>query len=51
MKFLDKVALNRFIKIMTDFVLAVLKMFKPVDQELKTKPKRPIRDLLRRLWP
>jgi hypothetical protein len=50
MKFLDKVALNRFIKIMTDFVLAV-KMFKPADQELKTKPKRPVRDLLRRLWP
>ena len=51
MKFLDKVALNRLIKILTDFVLGIMKIFKPKDNEpvpplSKPKRKRPILDLL-----
>lgn len=39
MKFLDKIALNRLIKIISDFILGVLKLIAPkIDTP---KPKRP----------
>lgn len=43
MKFLDKVALNRLIKIISDFILGVLKIIAPkADNPIDTpKPKRP----------
>lgn len=31
MNFLDKLALNRLIKIITDFIIAILKIFAPKD--------------------
>lgn len=43
MKLLDKIAMNRLIKIITDFILGVLKLIKP--KEIKPidipKPKKP----------
>jgi len=44
MKFLDKVALNRLIKIVADFILGVLKLITPhsVDVIDNTKPRRRI---------
>lgn len=43
MKFLDKIALNRLIKIISDFILGVLKLITPKDNNPidKPKPKRP----------
>jgi hypothetical protein len=43
MKFLDKIALNRLIKIITDFILGVLKLIAPkIDKPIDIpKPKRP----------
>ena len=42
-KILDKIALNRLIKIITDFVLGVLKLIAPsIDKPIDVpKPKRP----------
>lgn len=49
MRLLDKIALNRLIKIITDFILGILKLFKPKDTDiLDTPKKRPIIDLIRR---
>ena len=45
MKLLDKIALNSLIKTITNFILAILKMFKPTDITTP-KPKRPLKDLL-----
>lgn len=43
MKFLDKVAMNRLIKIIADFILGVLKLITPKDIKPIDipKPKRP----------
>lgn len=44
MKFLDKIAINRLIKIITDFILGVLKLITPKDiiKHIDTpKPKKP----------
>jgi len=50
MKFLDKIALNRLIQILTNFILAVLKLCNPPTVIDKPKPKRPLRDLLDKVW-
>lgn len=52
MNFLDKIALNRLIKILTNFILSIIKILKPIDDGIKipdtvVKPKRPLRDLLK----
>jgi hypothetical protein len=39
MKFLDKIALNRLIKIITDFILGVLKIISPKDIKPINVPK------------
>jgi len=39
MKFLDKIALNRLIKIITDFVLGVLKLIAPKKDQPIDVPK------------
>ncbi len=49
MKLLDKIALNSLVKTITNFILAILKMFKPVDTTAP-KPKRPLKDLLDRIF-
>ncbi len=49
MKLLDKIALNSLIKTITNFILAILKMFKPGDITAP-KPKRPLKDLLDRIF-
>ena len=53
MKFLDKIALNRLIKIITNFILSIIKIFKSEVIEIpETKPKRkrPLKDLLDRIF-
>lgn len=47
MKFLDKVALNRLIKIIGDFFIALIKLCSPSPNKDST-PRRPLRDLLDR---
>jgi hypothetical protein len=44
MKLLDKIALNSLVKTITNFILAILKMFAP--NQTTDKPRRPLRDLL-----
>ena len=47
MKFLDKIAINALVKTITDFILAILKMFNPT--KISDSPKkRSNRDLLDR---
>lgn len=47
MKFLDKVALNRLIQILTNFFLSLAKILSPKqDKEETPKRRRPVRDLL-----
>lgn len=44
MKFLDKIAFNRLIKIISDFILSVLKLITPKEKtpiDILPKPKRP----------
>ena len=44
MNFLDKLALNRLVKIITDFIIAILKIFAPkdnIDIPVPPKPKFP----------
>jgi len=57
MKLIDKIVLNRAIKTVLDFILAVLKIFerhipedKP-DSPIKPKPKRPLKDLVDNILP
>ena len=52
MKFLDKIALNRLIKIITNFILSIIKIFKPEikEKEIKPKRKRPLKDLIDRIF-
>lgn len=49
MKFLDKIAMNRLIKIIGDFILAIIKMFPTKETITKPKKNRPILDKLRDL--
>jgi hypothetical protein len=52
MKLLDKIALNNLIRIITNFIIALLKIFDvktPVDNPI-LKPKRPILDKLRNIF-
>lgn len=47
MRFLDKIALNRLIAIITSFILSIIKMFSPnTDVVAPPKKRRPLRDLL-----
>jgi len=47
MKFLDKIAINALVKTITDFILAILKMFNP--SKVSDEPRRrPLKDLLDR---
>ena len=50
MKLLDRIAINSLIKTITNFILAILKMFAPtkVDGLEPEKRKRPILDAIRR---
>ena len=41
MKLLDKIALNRLISIITNFILAVLKIFAPKDTTIPNLDKKP----------
>lgn len=51
MKLLDKIALNSLIKTITNFILAILKMFAPKDNVIsKPERKRPLKDLLDRMF-
>ena len=51
MKLLDRIALNSLIKTITNFILAIIKIFAPasVSDDIKPKRKRPLRDLLDRI--
>lgn len=50
MRFLDKLALNRLIAIITNFILAIIKIFKPSEGNVppvdRGKRRRPLLDLL-----
>lgn len=46
MKFLDKIALNSLVKTITNFILAILKMFAP--NQPTDGRRRPLKDLLDR---
>lgn len=52
MKFLDKIALNRLISIITNFIIAILKIFKPLDKDIvsPSKKDRPLIDLFRKIF-
>jgi hypothetical protein len=57
MKLIDRIALNRAVKMLLDFILTIIKMFdkstpenKP-DGPVKPKPKRPLRDLVDNILP
>lgn len=51
MKLLDKIALNSLIKTITNFILAILKMFAPSKVDI-TEPKRrrPLKELLDKVF-
>jgi len=50
MKLLDRIALNRLIKTVTNFILAILKIFAPtkIEDVEKSQRKRPVIDAIRR---
>jgi hypothetical protein len=57
MRLIDRIALNRAVKILLNFILALVKMFdkstpenKP-DGPVKPKPKKPLRDLVDNILP
>lgn len=53
MKFLDKVALNRLIAIITGFIITLIKLFKPdtdIDVPKPPKTNRPIIDKIRKIF-
>lgn len=51
MKLIDKIALNRLLKILTDFILGILKIFAPKENVvIKPEKKRPLKDLLDRIF-
>ena len=45
--FLDKIAINQLVKIITDFILAILKMFSPNDSS-EPERRKPLKDILDR---
>lgn len=51
MKLIDRIALNSLIKTITNFILAILKMFAPKNTDIVKLPKkrRPLKDLLDRI--
>jgi len=57
MRLIDRIALNRAIKILLDFILAVLKIFEkhiPEDKPnnpVKPKRRRPLKDLVDNILP
>lgn len=50
MNFLDKIALNRLIKIITSFILGLIKIFKPTEDTIipPLKRQRPLIDKLKK---
>jgi hypothetical protein len=48
MRFLDKIAMNRLIAIITSFVLAIIKIFKPDTSVVEDKERKRIFPWLRR---
>lgn len=51
MKLLDRIAISRLVKTITDFILALLKILKPSTPSVIIDPKkkrRPLKDLLDR---
>lgn len=52
MKFLDKIALNRLISIITNFILSLIKIFQPhiKTEDTKNKRKRPVIDKLKNIF-
>ena len=57
MRLIDRIVLNRSVKILLDFILSILKIFekhipedKP-DGPVKPKPKRPLKDLVDNILP
>lgn len=50
MKFLDKIAMNQLIKIIGNFILAILKMFSPNENITNPDRKRPIIDKLKNIF-
>lgn len=51
MKFLDKVALNRLIAIITSFILSIIKIFNKQEIEPPIlKPRRPIIEKIRNIF-
>lgn len=51
MKLLDKIALNSLIKTITNFILAIIKIFAPKENiVIKPEKKRPLKDLLDRIF-
>lgn len=54
MKLLDKIALNQLIKIITSFILALLKIFAPQKQipnlPKPLKQRRPLKDIIDRIF-
>jgi hypothetical protein len=57
MRLIDRIALNRAVQMLLDFILAVLKIFekhipedKP-DGPVKPKPRRPLKDLVDNILP
>ena len=57
MRLIDRIALNRAVKMLLDFILTIIKMFdkstpenKP-DGPVKPKPRRPLKDLVDNILP
>jgi hypothetical protein len=53
MKFLDKIALNRLIAIITSFILGLAKILKTKEKEIEPpilKPRRPIIEKIRKIF-
>ena len=57
MRLIDRIALNRAIQMLLDFILAIIKMFDKSTPEnkpnspVKPKPKRPLKDLVDNILP
>ena len=51
MKLLDRIALNSLIKTITNFILAIIKIFAPtkISDDIKPPRNRPLLDLLNRI--
>lgn len=50
MKLLDRIALNSLIKTITNFILAILKIFAPNKDITEPKRRRPIKELLDKVF-